>query len=268
VIDPFDSYRDRLAEDPLAAYVGSPVDPTAMTAPTRGPVAGGSPEPTPEIGRQGTSSPEATPTPGDYDQGEARRAAAEDPFGDQPIRQAAYLRWQQLDPARREAAFGVSVDKALTAEGITDPAARDHWRQAMLLVAKGDAKTPGENPSLNPFAQAYDLPDRPGQGVNPKYAGTPQGDATASSARGYFQFLTKSNGSTPSTWELVRLPSKAGEEELAADDVFDPVANARGYIRAVNRSTNYRDPMDPWREKQRKQVWNPLLPMPAPTRRP
>lgn len=194
---------------------------------------------------------------------EAQLAAREDPFGAQPIRQAAYLHWQQMDPQQRQATFLDAADQALTAEGITDPAQREHWKQAMLAVAKGDDQTPGENPDLNPYAQAYDLGDQPAQGVNPRLVGTPQGDATASSARGYFQFLTKPNGTTPSTWDLVRAPLHDGEDELPADAVFDPVANARGYIRAVNRASNYQDPMDPFREKQRKKVWNPLLPLPT-----
>lgn len=197
------------------------------------------------------------------DRDEELRAASEDPFGDQPTRSAAYLRWQQMDPAKREAAFQISIDQALTSEGITDPASRERWKQAMLLVARGDQQTPGENPDLNPYAQAYDLPDRPSRGVNPRLEGTPQGDATASSARGYFQFLSKGSGSTPSTWDLVRLPSRAGEEELPREAIFDPVANARGFIRAVNRASNYQhDPMNVYREKQQHQVWNPLLPKP------
>lgn len=198
------------------------------------------------------------------DPNELRTAAQEDPFGEQPTRHAAYLRWQQMDPATRETAFQIAVDHALTAEGVTNPAERARWKQAMMLVAKGDGETPGENPDLNPFAQAYDLPDQPSQGVNPRLVGTPQGDRTASSARGYFQFLHRGSpdGSTPSTWDLVRLPSREGEDELPYEGVFDPVSNARGYIRAVNRSSNYHDPIDPWNEKRKIKVWNPLLPLP------
>jgi hypothetical protein len=207
-------------------------------------------------------TPESAPVTPAYDPATGAQAAQEDPFGDQPTRHAAYTRWQAMTPEDRQLVFDQAVDVALTAEGITDPAKRAEWKQAMTLVAKGDAKTPGENPALNPFAQAYDLDDRPARGVNPRLEGTPQGDATASTARGYFQFLTKGNGPTPSTWDLVRLPSKDGEEELARDAIFDPVSNARGFIRAVNRSTNYQSPLDPWKEKQKIKVWNPMLPLP------
>lgn len=212
-----------------------------------------------EVNRQATerlTQPQSVPG---WNPSEASAAAQEDPFGDQPTRHAAFTRWQQLSPEWRQQVFDRAIDEAMTREGITDPGERERWKYA---VAKGDDQTPGENPWLNPYAQAYDLEDRPGLGVNPRLAGTPQGDATASSARGYFQFLHRGSVDAPSTWDLVRLPSKDGEDDLGEDGIFDPVANARGYIRAVNRSSNYQDPLDPWREKQRVQTWSPFLPMP------
>jgi hypothetical protein len=220
----------------------------------------------PIAGAYGLGAPPISSQLEDIDPQEEIRAAQEDPFGPQPTRHAAYLKWQQMDPAKREATFQASIDQALTKEGITDPVSRERWKQAMLMVAKGDDRTHGENPDLNPYAQAYDLPDRPAQGVNPRLQGTPKGNATASSARGYFQFLSKGSEQAPAVWDLVRLPSRPGEEELPAESIFDPVANARGFIRAVNRASNYQhDPMNVYREKQQKQVWNPLLQKPMGT---
>jgi hypothetical protein len=187
---------------------------------------------------------------------ERARAAASEPWrGPQPVRHELYRDWQsQVTPEQARQTFESSLDQALDAEEIIDPAQREHWKGAMRMMVIGDEQQgiKGEVPWLNPYAQAYDTRSTPTTGVD-------------SSARGYYQFLTAPNGSAQnSVWQIVRPP------DATDADVFDPVANQRGFIRAVRISPTYAG--DPWRaveeKKRNRGPWNPIVPdtAAAPTR--
>jgi hypothetical protein len=192
-------------------------------------------------------SAEAEQPPPRVDPSSARAAAAEPWRGPQPTRHALYNEWQATaTPEQARRAFEASMDAALDAEGVADPSSREHWKGAMRMMVIGDEAQgiKGEVPWLNPYAQAYDTPTAPSEGVD-------------SSARGYYQFLTAPNGGAQnSVWQIVRPP------DADDADVFDPVANTRGFIRAVRISPTYAG--DPWRaveEKRRNRgPWNPQLP--------
>lgn len=166
----------------------------------------------------------------DWNADQARAAGAESAWGAQPNRHAAFLDWANKPMEQRRATFESAIDQALDLEQVPEQQ-RDYWKQFMRRVVLGrdaGASYHGEDPWLNPFAQAYDGQNNPGNG------GAERG-AQRSSARGYFQFID-------TTWAGVKPPG-AGNE-----DVFNPVANARGFIRYVQQ--RYRgDPANVDRQK-------------------
>jgi SH3-like domain-containing protein len=173
-----------------------------------------------------------------------------DPNG-QPRRRAAMERFNQLPIERRKAIFETALDAGLDAEGIVDPAARDHWKQAMRTVTLGDG-FPGECPDLNPFMLAGEV------------GGMFQGgaDSLNSSALGYFQFIAQKpipvgNSFTPDFdyghWRHYGpCPDDYAHQT-------EPVAQVREFIRAIQRSTKHHgDPMSVVEEKrQAPHVWGP-----------
>jgi soluble lytic murein transglycosylase-like protein len=171
----------------------------------------------------------------------------------QPARHAGMRAFFEMPEPERDQIYTQSLEQALTDEGITDPAERQRWAQNMRLVAKGDARVPGENPSLNPFMMAGE-----GRGT-PLYANSaadkgPHSNELNSSAMGYYQFIIHDP----------RDPNKDPYGHRAyippGGNFFDPVTQQRMFIRAIRGSAKHHgDPASVVREKWSKSdhTWGP-----------
>ena len=179
-----------------------------------------------------------------------------DPNG-QPNRRAAMERFNQLPFERRRAIFERAMDEGLTAEGIADGAARDHWKQAMRAIALGGPDFPGENPDLNPFMLAGESGGVFRGGADKEFGGL------NSSALGYFQFLSQKY--VPIGQAIVPADCDYGHWRAYGpfpDDYgqqTSPVCQVRQFIRAIRASGKHHgDPMSVVREKSTPpHVWGP-----------
>jgi hypothetical protein len=170
----------------------------------------------------------------------------------QPGRRAAMERFNKLPVHRRRAIFDAAMDAGLDAEGVSDAAERERWKQAMRAIVLGGDGFPGECPDLNPFMLAGES------------GGVFRGGAERlnSSALGYFQFLAQK-------------PIPVGERFTPAFDYghwrsygpfpdeyayqTSPTGQVRQFIRAIRRSAKHTgDPMSVVREKSTPpHVWGP-----------
>jgi SH3-like domain-containing protein len=173
-----------------------------------------------------------------------------DPDG-QPKRRAAMERFNKLPMARRKAIFESAMDAGLDAEGIVDPATREHWKEAMRTVTLGDG-FPGECPDLNPFMLAGEV------------GGVFRGgaDSLNSSALGYFQFIAQKPIPVGTSFSPDFDFGHWRRFGSCPDDYAhqtEPVAQVREFIRAIQRSTKHHgDPMSVVEEKRRApHVWGP-----------
>lgn len=165
----------------------------------------------------------------------------------QPARQGLMVDYQQLPYADREVAFDRAMDEGLAAENITgDDAAR--WKRAMYEIATGTGRlkgVPGENPALNPYMIAGESD------------GTPS-TAKVSSATGYFQMIQTNRDGSDFAF-LGYVPKEYN------GDVYNPVAQVRQVIRAINASSNFRgNPDAAVADKQRKGHWDLVVQRTAP----
>ena len=178
-----------------------------------------------------------------------------DPDG-QPKRRAAMEQFNQLPRERRRAIFELAMDRGLTAEGIVDPAERDHWKQAMRAVTLGGPDFPGECPDLNPFMLAGESGGVFRGGADPAFGGL------NSSALGYFQFLSQSPIPCGSGFEPSFDYGHWRRYSPCPDDYSrqtEPVCQVREFIRAIRASGKHHgDPMSVVREKATPpHVWGP-----------
>src|SRR5439155_363179 len=119
---------------------------------------------------------------------------------DQATRIAAMQAFEAKPFEERQAIFNAAMDAGLDAEGITDQATRDSWKQAMTQMALGGPGFPGENVDLNPYIIAGESGGRFAGGAN----------RATSSALGYFQFLaTNRDGSDYGHWGAYGTGNKA-----------------------------------------------------------
>jgi hypothetical protein len=173
-----------------------------------------------------------------------------DPDG-QPNRRAAMERFNQLSIERRRTIFLGAMEAGLTAEGITDPATREHWQQAMRSVVVGDG-FPGECPDLNPFMLA-------GESGGVFRGGA---DRLNSSALGYFQFIAQKpipNGQGFSPEFDYGHWRNSGPFPSDYSRQTEPVSQVRQFIRAIKNSRKHGgDPLSVVREKASgDHTWGP-----------
>lgn len=163
-----------------------------------------------------------------------------DPSG-QPTRQAAMVHYNGLAVDRRRAIYEAALDAGLDAEGITDPAVRDHWKQAMRAISLGDG-FPGECPDLNPFMLA-------GESGGIFRGGA---DYLNSSALGLFQFISQNPipVGAPFTpdFDYGHWKSFGPCDDYAHQT--EPASQVREFIRAIRASAKHKgDPMSVVAEK-------------------
>jgi hypothetical protein len=184
-----------------------------------------------------------------------RDAQNEDPWSKDPAgqvnRHKGMRLYHEMPIQERERIFDESMDAALTAEGITDPAERQYWKDNAKKVVKG-AGFPGENPEMNPFAMAGE-----NRGT-PLYA-APKSDKSAasnelnSSAIGYYQFIVHDPND--------RNKDPYGHRQFVPEggNLYDPVTQQRMFIRAVRGGKHKGDPASVYREKRDSgnHTWGP-----------
>jgi hypothetical protein len=185
----------------------------------------------------------------------AAAAQGENPWDPDPAaqqaRHAGMRAFHEMPPEERQSVFEQSLDAALDAEKITDPAEREHWKTNMRKIVLGDGTFPGENPTLNPFAMAGENKGTPLYASDPRDK-SPRSNELNSSAMGYYQFIVNDP----------RDPSKDpyGHKAFIPEgrNFFDPVTQHRMFIRAVLSSKKHHgDPASVTNEKRRTKVWGP-----------
>lgn len=169
----------------------------------------------------------------------------------QPVRRAAMERFNQLPSSRRRAIFDAAMEAGLSAEGITSPSQREHWKQAMRSVVVGDG-FPGENPDLNPFMLA-------GESGGVFRGGA---DKLNSSALGYFQFIAQKpidNGQPFSPEFDYGHWRNSGPTPGDYSRQTEPVSQVRQFIKAIRNSRKHGgDPLSVVREKASgDHTWGP-----------
>jgi hypothetical protein len=188
----------------------------------------------------------------------AERAMQENPWDPDPAaqeaRHAGMRAFIDMSPEERSAIYDESIDRALTEEGITDPAEKEYWKRNMKLVSTGDRSFPGENPGLNPFMMAGE-----NRGT-PLYASSTEDKSARSNelnsaAMGYYQFIIHD--------PVDPKKDPYGHKRFIPPDAnfFDPVTQHRMFIRAIRNpgSKHHGDPASVVREKRERSdhTWGP-----------
>jgi hypothetical protein len=207
----------------------------------------GTPSPLGDTGAPSVSGVDdgAGPAPTPYplaDDPRVRAAVTENVWSPrQPARQSLMVDYQALPFEVREAAFDRAMDEGLAAEGITgDEAAR--WKRALYEISTGTGRlqgVPGENPALNPYMIAGESSGRPGTAQQ-----------LSSSATGYFQMIQSNRDGSDYAF-MGYVPKEYN------GDIYNPVAQVRQVIRAINASSNFRgNPDAAVADKRRKGHWD------------